>query len=43
MNIKAFMSIVACFIALGNISCNESDSGEKSKNQDPVNTFFDNP
>ena len=42
MNIKAFMSIVACFIALGNISCNESDSGEKSKNQDPVNTFFDN-
>lgn len=42
MNIKAFMSIMACFIALGNISCNESDSGEKSKNQDPVNTFFDN-
>lgn len=41
MSTKILVSVIACLIACGSISCSENTSDEKSKNSDPVNTFFD--
>lgn len=41
MSTKILVSVIACLIACGSISCSENTSDEKSKNSDSVNTFFD--
>lgn len=40
MSTKILVSVIACLIACGSISCSENTSDEKSKNSDSVNTFL---